>query len=113
MMTAWGMQPCLCLVACCIASWQMRFVSSYDRAARLGQSASLLSQTLPMVLHGQDSMPQNDIHWLNNTATWIWKVRLGEKETLESTLGFFDDRIERLSDLEYYQVRPDSIFTVW
>ena len=55
-------------------------------------------------------MPQNDKHWLNNIATWVWKVRLGEKETLESILRFFDDRIERLSDLEYYQVRPDSIF---
>lgn len=40
-------------------------------------------------------------------------MRLGEKETLESTLKFFDDRIERLSDLEYYQVRPDSIFIGW
>ena len=32
------------------------------------------------------------------------QVRLGEKETLESTLKFFDDRIERLSELEFYQV---------
>lgn len=32
-------------------------------------------------------------------------MRLGEKETLESTLKFFDDRIERLSELEFYQVR--------
>ena len=32
-------------------------------------------------------------------------MRLGEKETLESTLKFFEDRFERLSDLEFYQVR--------
>ena len=30
---------------------------------------------------------------------------MGEKETLESTLKFFEDRFERLSDLEFYQVR--------
>ena len=35
----------------------------------------------------------------------LYQVRLGEKETLESTLKFFDDRIERLSELEFYQVR--------
>lgn len=31
-------------------------------------------------------------------------MRLGEKEALESTLKFFDDRIERLASLEFYQV---------
>jgi len=33
------------------------------------------------------------------------QVRLGEKEALDSTLRFFEDRASRLSDLEYYQER--------
>ena len=39
----------------------------------------------------------------DNVIPWSHQVRLGEKETLESTLKFFDDRIERLSELEFYQ----------
>ena len=43
-----------------------------------------------------------------NAQLLTCQVRLGEKETLESTLKFFDDRIERLSELEFYQVRDTS-----
>jgi len=33
------------------------------------------------------------------------QVRLGEKEALDSTLRFFEDRASRLNALEYYQER--------
>ena len=33
------------------------------------------------------------------------QVRLGEKEALDSTLRFFEDRASRLDGLEYYQER--------
>lgn len=35
---------------------------------------------------------------------WL-QVRLGEKEALDSTLRFFEDRNSQLSELEYYQER--------
>ena len=44
-----------------------------------------------------------------NGLLLMCQVRLGEKETLESTLKFFGDRIERLSELEFYQVRTDVV----
>ena len=34
-----------------------------------------------------------------------YQVRLGEKEALDSTLRFFEDRALRLDALEYYQER--------
>ncbi len=33
------------------------------------------------------------------------QVRLGEKEGLDATLRFFEDRAQRLDQLEYYQVQ--------
>ena len=32
------------------------------------------------------------------------QVRLGEKETLDATLGFFEERYDKLASLEFYQV---------
>lgn len=40
--------------------------------------------------------------------TWggsFMQVRLGEKESLDSALSFFESRQQRLDDLEYYQER--------
>lgn len=33
------------------------------------------------------------------------QVRLGEKEALDTTLRFFEERASRLKELEYYQER--------
>ncbi len=35
---------------------------------------------------------------------WCMQVRLGEKQTLDAVLGFFEERIDRLASLEFYQV---------
>ncbi len=40
---------------------------------------------------------------LHNTRPCV-QVRLGEKETLDATLAFFEDRYDRLATLEFYQV---------
>jgi hypothetical protein len=37
-------------------------------------------------------------------ANVLGQVRLGEKETLDSTLRFFEERLERVPSLEFYQV---------
>lgn len=33
------------------------------------------------------------------------QIRIGEREALETTLQFFEERVERLDRLEYYQER--------
>lgn len=32
------------------------------------------------------------------------QVRLGEKQTLDAVLGFFEERFDRIASLEFYQV---------
>lgn len=37
------------------------------------------------------------------------QVRLGEKETLDATLAFFEERYDKLASLEFYQVTSIGI----
>ena len=54
---------------------------------------------------GRSSLPQQPSPTVTLASPCRWAGAVGEKEALDSTLRFFEDRASRLDGLEYYQER--------
>ena len=46
-----------------------------------------------------------DFHERFQPSCTAWQMRLAEKETLDATLRFFEERYDRIGQLEFYQAR--------
>ena len=64
-----------------------------------------MQETVGTTAQASDDHPPDLVQ---HHLVFFLQVRLGEKEALDSTLRFFEDRAERLEQLEFYQVRVST-----